>query len=335
MDIERLVQRAEIVRKIRAFFTGRGYLELDTPALSPDLIPETCLEVFETVWYDPHGNTQPLYLAPSPEIYLKPIIAKYKIPVFQVSKCYRNYESSGHIHSPEFTMLEYYTMNADYRDSIAVTEDLFRALDVPSGMQPPFIRLTLDDAFAEYAGFRLSEAQTPAALAEQARNLGIAESAASPFDRWPWDDLYELILVHAVEPSLPRDTPTLLMDYPAQVPCLAKDAPAPGRGRPVCWKERWELYCDGMELANCYTEETDPWKVKAYFEREGELKAQTARIPHGVTEDYWKLFRGFPDCSGVALGVDRLAALMCGAASIEGVLPFPLSAPSLPSRAPA
>jgi lysyl-tRNA synthetase class 2 len=332
MDIERLRRRARIIQDIRVFFTGRGYLELDTPALSPDLIPETCLEVFETLWLDPQGNRRSLYLTPSPEIYIKQIIARHRVPVFQLSKCYRNYESAGRIHSPEFTMLEYYTMNADYRDSIGITEELFAALEPPERLKPPFARLTLDDAFAEYAGFRLSSAQTPAELAEQARRLGIVESDGSPLASWAWDDLYELILVHAVEPALPKDRPVALMDYPAQVPCLAKDIPAvmPESSMPAApcgplWKERWELYCGGVELANCYTEETDLGKVRAYFEREGALKAKTARIPHTVKWDYWKIFQDFPSCSGVALGVDRLAALMCGAQSIEAVLPFPLA----------
>jgi lysyl-tRNA synthetase class 2 len=321
MDIEQLKLRAHIQHDIRAFFNSHGYLELDTPALSASLIPETCLEVFETTWYTPHGEKQPLFMVPSPEIYMKQVIAQHKVSVFQLSKCYRNFESSGHIHSPEFTMLEYYTMNADYRDSARITEEFFTALNVPVFMKPPFLRLTMDDAFAEYAGFRLSEAGSAAELAEEARRLGITESIGHPFDTWAWDDLYELVLVHAVEPALPRDKAVLLMDYPAAVPCLAKDIPT--KSGSAQWKERWELYCGGIELANCYSEETDARKVKAYFDREGALKSKLAKIPHAIKQDYWKIFEDFPECSGVALGVDRLIALMCGVRSIEGVLPFP------------
>jgi lysyl-tRNA synthetase class 2 len=321
MDIERLKARSRIIQDIRAFFCERGYLELDTPALSANLIPETCLEVFETVRHTPQGEKQPLYLVPSPEIYMKQIISQYKVPVFQLSKCYRNFESSGNIHSPEFTMLEYYTMNADYQDSARITEEFFTALNVPDFMKPPFLRLTMDNAFAEYAGFRLSKVGSAAELAEEAKRLGIAESAGHPFDTWTWDDLYELILVHAVEPALPRDKAVLLMDYPAAVPCLAKDIPAESGG--AQWKERWELYCCGIELANCYSEETDARKVKAYFDREGALKSKLAKIPHAIKADYWKIFEDFPECSGVALGVDRLITLMCGTRGIEGVLPFP------------
>nr|WP_041610321.1 amino acid--tRNA ligase-related protein [Treponema brennaborense] len=347
MDLEMLQFRARIMQKIRTFFIERGYLELDTPALSRDLIPETCLEVFRTDYIEPwSGGTQPLYLVPSPEIYMKKIIARHAVSVFQLSKCYRNVESTGRIHSPEFTMLEYYTMNADYAVSAAVTEDLFTALlpapepaaadgtvrDPYSPLRPPFIRLTMDDAFKAYAGFRLSDCPEAADLADRAAKLGIAEPAEHPFREWPWDDLYELLLVQCVEPALPREKPVFLTDYPAKVPCLAKDVTdavhgSPSEqdsGRTPLWKERWELYAQGIELANCYTEETDPDKVKAYFETEGKLKQNTARVPHAIDPDYWKIFRKFPACSGSALGVDRLIALLAGCSSIDSVLPFPL-----------
>jgi lysyl-tRNA synthetase class 2 len=256
------------------------------------------------------------------------------VNVFQISKCYRNYESLGAVHNPEFTMLEYYTMNASYKDSAALTEELFAhlssAANMPPSLSPPFTRMTMDAAFESFAGFRLSDARnnvpelcTAEQLAGHARRLGIAESAANPFDAWAWDDLYELILAHAVEPKLPRGRPVLVTDYPARVPCLAKDIGA-GQGEPL-WKERWELYADGIELANCYSEETCPRKVKEYFEREGRIKDKSALVPHAYDTDYWKIFespRGHLEFSGVALGVDRLAALMTGSRAIESVMPF-------------
>ncbi|MCR4714191.1 MAG: LysR family transcriptional regulator [Treponemataceae bacterium] len=351
MDLELLKFRAEIMQKIRAFFIEKDYLELDSPALSSSLIPETCLEVFKTEYVEPWtGEKKDMYLVPSPEIYMKRIIAQHKVSVFQLSKCYRNVESAGRIHIPEFTMLEYYTMNASYKDSMAITEDLFNLLlpPLPSDgntdpwqhLRPPFTRLTMDDAFQKYAGFRLSQSQTPAELAEHARRLGIAELPDSPFNKWPWDDLYELILVQCVDPALVNvPKPVFLMDYPAKVPCLAKDVPlkhdcaANGSGgknasrfvekdTPL-WKERWELYAVGTELANCYTEEDNPENVREYFKQEGRLKNETALIPHATDDEYWKVFKDFPHCSGVAMGVDRLIMLLAGRKSIESVLPFP------------
>ena len=182
----------------------------------------------------------------------------------------------------------------------------------------------MNDAFKKYAGFYLSEAETPAELAEHARRLGIAELPDSPFSKWPWDDLYELILVQCVEPALSNEEkPVFLTDYPAKAACLAKDVPPTKKGGEPLWKERWELYAAGTELANCYTEEDNPENVRAYFKTEGRLKNETALIPHATDEEYWKVFKDFPHCSGVAMGVDRLIMLLAGRKSIESVLPFP------------
>ena len=329
MDLETLQFRARTMQRIREFFIQRGYLELDTPALSSHLIPESCLEVFRTEYIYPRTQeATPLYLVPSPEVHIKPLIARHKVSVFQLSKCYRNLESCGRIHSPEFTMLEYYTVNANYMDTAAITEELFNFLLPPPAadhddfayLRPPFLRLTMDQAFFQYTGFYLSSCTTPQQLAEQARKLGIYEPEDNSFDSWPWDDLYELILVQCVEPQLPKNKPVLLMDYPAQVPCLAQDVPNPTGQKPL-WKQRWELYVAGVELSNCYSEETDPAKIRSYFQQEGQAKAQSARVPHAIDKNYWKHFQTFPTCSGNALGVDRLIALLQGRTTIEGVLP--------------
>ncbi len=321
--------RANVMQKIRNFFIERGYLELDTPALASCLIPETCLEVFKTEYIQPwKDKRQELYLVPSPEVHIKPIIARHKVSVFQLSKCYRNVESKGRLHSPEFTMLEYYTMNATYLDSAKITEELFSYIlpaqkngqkDFFSHLRPPFIRLAMDDAFTQYAGFRLSECPNATDLALHAKRLGLVEPQNNPFNNWDWDDLYELIFVQCVEPNLPQEKPVFLMDYPAQVPCLAQDVPSKD-GKPV-WKERWELYAQGIELSNCYSEETDPHKVRLYFEDESKKKEKNARVFHATNKDYWKHFKDFPKCSGNAMGVDRLVALLSGRTSIDGVLP--------------
>ena len=333
MDLELLQFRAETLQKIRQFFIEKKYLELDTPAMSPTLIPETCLEVFSSDYIEPWTNTKkPVYLVPSPEVFIKKIIAKHKVSCFQLSKCYRNVESVGRTHSPEFTMLEYYTMDISYKESMDLTEKLFDFLlppikegetDLFAELRPPFIKLSMDEAFEKYAGFKLSDCPKPKDLAKHAKRLGIEEIPENPFAKWPWDDLYELILVQCVEPALPKEKPVFLYNYPAKVPCLAQDCEELGKDKKPLWKERWELYGKGIELANCYSEETNAQKVKEYFEEEGKLKNQQAIIPHTIDEDYWKTFLDFPKCSGVAMGVDRLIMLLADKRSIESVLPFP------------
>jgi len=316
-------------REIRAFFDARGYLETDTPVLAPSLIPETCLEVFRTEYLAPAGSRSraplvPYWLVPSPELWMKRLLAQHRTSIYQICKCFRNVESTGRLHSPEFTMLEYYTVGADYEESLRMTEELFQAVlppNTPATIRPPFRRMQMDEAFSLYAGFPLYGTVFPdtergaAKLHREARRLGL-----EPPPGLGLDDLYNLIFVHAVEPQLPRDRPVVLMDYPAFVPCLARD-------RNPRTKERWELYVNGIELANCYTEETRPEKVKAYFETEGAEKAASALVPHATDPDYWRIFaaKGFPACSGVAMGLDRLIMVSEGKASIDSVLPFPMS----------
>jgi len=318
MDIEMLRERARIIRRVRSFFDAKDYLELDTPLLSPDLIPESCLEVFETKRVTPEGGATPYWLIPSPEIWMKKIIAKHCTNVYQICKCFRNGESSGFLHSPEFTMLEYYTMDAGYMDSLALTEELFRNLSVNASLGLPFERITVAEAFSRYAGFNLfAVAETSGGLEKEAGRLGL-DTAHNVGLSVP--ALYDLIFIHAVEPKLKQNRPIVLLDYPAFVPTLARKS---ADGKTV---ERWELYFNGIELANCFSEETDPRCVRDFFKSEAAAKEQQARVKHKVDHDYWKIFeKGFPACSGVALGLDRLIMALCGRSSIDSVLPFAMS----------
>jgi len=330
MDLETLRFRSRVLAETRAFFSGRGYLETDTPALSAEPIPETCLELFRAdylvPWREGPDSVRPLYLLPSPEAYLKRLLADHGVSLFQISKCYRNVESVGRIHSPEFTMLEYYTVGANYLDSIALTEEYLRHLraalwpsgDSPAWLEPPFERVSVDEAFERHAGFRLSACPESADLARRACSLGLGDEET--LARWAWDDLYELILVHSVEPALAAGDPVFLTDYPARVPCLAAE-----RGSEWRTKERWELYARGVELANCYTEERDPDRVARYLESERAEKDRTARVPHPVPKDFPEVCARMPPCSGVAMGLDRLVMALAGRSTIDAVLPYPLS----------
>jgi len=322
LDLEMLQKRAAVIKRVRSFFEERNYLELDTPLLSPDLIPESCLEVFRTQRLFPRTSkkeSRPLWLIPSPEIWMKKIIARHRANVFQICKCFRNGESQGRLHNHEFTMLEYYTMDADYTDSLALTEELFAYLakDCPTSLDlsflnPPFERITVAEAFSRYAEFDLFAAsEKKGEMEKQARRLGL-----DPPPGLSTPELYDLIFIHAVEPHLKAEKPVALLDYPAFVPCLAKKQSG---GKTV---ERWELYFNGIELANCFSEETDGQKVKEFFLNEEAAKERVSLERHSIDHDYWKMFENFPQCSGVAMGLDRLVMALCGFSDIEAVLPF-------------
>jgi elongation factor P--(R)-beta-lysine ligase len=330
MDIELLRERSRIIKQVRSFFDSRDYLETDTPLLSPDLIPESCLEVFQTLRLSPKGSLtpdKPCWLVPSPEIWMKRLIAQHRVNLYQICKCFRNGESSGRWHSPEFTMLEYYTMQADYMDSLKLTEELFAFLlgggqkneNERAELSPPFIKISMEEAFSRWTGFDLYKAaESQLAMEEEARKLGLC-----PPPGLSVPELYDLIFIHAVEPNLKLERPVAIIDYPAFVPCLAK------KGSGGKFVERWELYVRGIELANCYSEETSAEEIRAFFESEKAAKEKNALVPHKTDDDYWKLFsskeKPFPECSGVAMGLDRLIMVLTGRKTIDGVLPFPAS----------
>jgi lysyl-tRNA synthetase class 2 len=253
---------------------------------------------------------------------MKKIISEHRVNVYQICRCFRNGESTGHLHNHEFAMLEYYTMDADYKDSLLLTEELFAYL-AGDGLLPPFERVIVAEAFSRWAGVDLYDAAgKEGALEETARSLGL-----DPPPGMTVGGLYDLIFIHTVEPRLKTEKPVALLDYPAFVPCLAKKS---SDGKTV---ERWELYYNGIELANCFSEETDPENVKRFFIQEAAAKEKSSLVRHGVDDGYYKLFnrksdgKGFPRCSGVALGLDRLIMALTKRASIDEVIPF-LTRPS-------
>ena len=223
-------------------------------------------------------------------------------------------------------------MDAGYMDSLKLTEDLFgfllagnRASDYINtiDLSPPFIKITMEEAFHRWACFDLYRAaKKQDIMEEEGRRLGL-----NPPPGLSVPALYDLIFIHAVEPNIKLERPVALLDYPEFVPCLAKKS---DDGKTV---ERWELYAGGIELANCFSEETRSEKVRRFFESEKAEKEKTALVRHNVDDDYWKIFadeksrtagKSFPQCSGVALGLDRLIMLLCGRSTIDAVLPFPM-----------
>ena len=313
IDIDLVRKRSTYIEAIRTFFLENKYLEVDTPVLSEGIIPEATIELFKTTRHGyQKGADQTFFLLPSPEIYMKKLLAAGSGSIFQFSRCFRDFEEVSDYHQPEFLMLEWYSVGSDYKNSIEFTEELlfFITKDHTSPISGPFQRMTLADAFLEYADIDLLDYQDSESFRLEAERRGLQVGGN-------WSDIYNGLFISLVEPKLPKDQPLFLIDYPEQVSCLA----AKKTGTP--WRERWELYLGGVEVANCYTEETSFDEVLRYFQGEEQTMLREGRDDR-IDADFPEIYRrGHERCSGTALGIDRLMMVLLGEKSIKEIVPFP------------
>lgn len=315
-NFENAGKRSELYTNIRRYFLEKNYLETDTPTLSPDLIPEPTIDNFGTTFINEFKGSREMYLIPSPEVFMKRLIAAGSGSVFQISKCFRNCEQIGEIHNPEFSMLEYYTVGFDEMDSASLTEDFLKKTAIRGCQQSvlaPWLKMSVREAMIKYADTDIEKLQRAAGLREHALSKGFHIPGPES-----WEDTFNRIFCTLVEPSLPVDRPVMLYDYPRQIKCLAE-----AKG---FYRRRWELYINGIEVANCYKEETDSSRVQQYYEEEYsrlvQERSDNGKVIPDIDSDYYKVFETFPPCSGVAIGLDRLLMAQIGSRDIRDVLLF-------------
>ncbi|HYA37261.1 MAG TPA: EF-P lysine aminoacylase EpmA [Candidatus Methylomirabilis sp.] len=316
LDILKL--RARILERIRAFFFERGVLEVETPILSSAATTDPALASLSTRYTGPlfpHGQT--LYLHTSPEFPMKRLLAAGAGSIYQICKVFRDGES-GRLHNPEFTMLEWYRVGFDHHRLMDETGELVMQLLASSlSLQAPE-KLTYREAFIRHASLDPHRA-TAEEFARAARDhhIDVPRRLRGHDDLAAWRDL---LLTHLVEPGLGQGRLTFIHDYPAAQASLARVQP----GDPPL-AARFELYLNGVELANGFHELADANEQRTRFERQ--LHARTVAGLSAVPMDAHllaALTHGMPDCAGVALGIDRLVMLAAGARSIAEVIPFPI-----------
>jgi lysyl-tRNA synthetase class 2 len=321
-------RRGAVLSAIRSHLGGAGYLEVETPRLARAPIPESHIELFRTTFRSPAGTREELFLLPSPEYWLKQLLAAGSGNIFEIARCFRNVEEVSPYHRREFSMLEFYTLDTDAEGSIALTEELIRAVvaEVDGDLLDPEIRSTLRDstpyptmsmadAFYRFAGIELESHLSMESLSRAAREMGMRVS-----EEEGWEDLFQRLFLTHVEPQLPTERPLFLTDYPAAIPTLARQKP----GTP--WADRWELYFRGQEVANCYGEETNPEEIALFMADEAARKQAHSVEPHPVDPGFLQRpGQRLPRCSGVALGVDRLIMTLADLSSLDGVIYFPIS----------
>ncbi|MGM0432290.1 MAG: amino acid--tRNA ligase-related protein [Spirochaetota bacterium] len=327
---EVVMRRAKLYQEIRRFFSLKDYSEVETPILADVLLPEPTIDHFATLFNSDFHPGREYYLIPSPEIHMKQLLAEGIGNMYQITKCFRNSEQIGRLHNPEFSMLEWYTQEANYLDSIAFTEELIQktsGAQTPEHVTRPFRTMTVAEACWNYAGFDLERSQSLSSIRKAADRLGHLHVEASD----SWEDVFNQIFLTHVESSLPQDRPLVLLDYPSQIQCLAKEK----EGTP--YRERWELYIAGIEIANCYSEMQDYQQVISFLQTEySKLISQrsfTQRVIPDVDPSFAELFsEELPACSGTALGLDRLLMVLYNIKTIQGVMLFPFSDTMAPAE---
>jgi lysyl-tRNA synthetase class 2 len=289
-----LRRRVQIYEHIRAFFKERDFLEVETPIRAPAIAPEEFIIPFQSEGW---------FLAASPELHMKRLLAAGYERIFQFSRCFRKGER-GRRHNPEFTMLEWYRAGAGYNHIVRDIEEMITAVADGLGfkgkikyqrqvidIKPPWPRVKVREAFLSAAGW------DPLAVNDSFR--------------------FDTDFVVKVLPSFSPVRPTVLIDYPAWAASLARLKP----GNPLA-AERVEVFIGGLELANAYSELTDAVEQEKRFreaiDRIKKERGQTMPLP----DKFLKALPRLPECGGVALGVDRLVMLFCDVATIDDVMAF-------------
>jgi lysyl-tRNA synthetase class 2 len=301
--------RAQRLAAARAFFAARGVLEVDTPLVVRHAVTDVHIHAASVRLA---GEPHPLYLHTSPEYAMKRLLAAGSGDIYQICHVMRG-EERGRLHNPEFTLIEWYRLGASIDALMDEVEALVRLLAAPAGTAPAQ-RLTYQQAFEQVLGVDPLAADETALRAAAAR-AGCDAGAVAGGQR---DELLDLLMGVVVGPRLGRGAMCFVHRYPASQAALARLDPADARVA-----LRFELYLEGVELANGFVELGDAAEQRARFEADRRVRA--ARGLPAPAIDAWllaALAHGLPSCAGVAVGFDRLLMLATGAADIAAVMAF-------------
>ena len=324
--------RAQAISAIRQYFNEEGFLEVETPAIQVSPGIDGHIQPFDVSLEGPFDERKvQRYLHTSPEFSMKKLLAAGEEKIFQICHVFRNKES-GRLHTPEFTMLEWYRAGENYEAIIddvvelvscaasATEQSYLRHNNFKTEVSKNWIKLTVADAFQKFAnidllshvdenGFGLSDK-----FITTAREIGIPCKADDQ-----WDDVFHRVMMTRIEPEMSSGAPVLLIDFPSPVGALARNKRTNSR---VC--ERVEAYVCGLELANGFSELTDAKEQRRRFERDQAAFTCLYGTAPPIDEDFLDALVEMPESAGMALGIDRLAMLLTGADEIGDVLWSPI-----------
>ncbi|HEY5603738.1 MAG TPA: EF-P lysine aminoacylase EpmA [Gammaproteobacteria bacterium] len=313
LDVLRL--RAAVYQSIREFFQQRDVLEVDTPSLSKASVTDPNIQSFETRFQGGGATPQQrMYLITSPEFHMKRLLAAGSGSIYQICHVFRQSEL-GTQHNPEFTLLEWYRVGMGYRALMQEAAELVSLLLKCELAEPEY--LTYQEVFQRYAELDPLSA-TLDELQQRARQAGLS----LPTNDRDNKDLYlDFLMSIKVQPCLGRQRLTFVHEYPASQCALARVARHNNRVA-----ERFELFLEGRELANGFHELEDARQQLLRFQAEQDRRAQqNLPLPEIDQRLLAALAAGFPDCSGVALGLDRLIQFMSVKNTLGDILAFPFN----------
>jgi lysyl-tRNA synthetase class 2 len=318
MNIDRLRDRAQIIKLIRAWFDERGFTEMHTPRLVGLPGQEPHLEPFWTEVVEATGTKHPAALITSPEYAMKRILANGLDKIYDLGPCFRNVEPWDGTHDPEFLLLEWYRRDSGIEELMDDTEDLVMSVAKSFRASPPELvrgwrRMTVEQAWKKYADVDL----IPLLGDREAMAKLVAERGQTVSEDDTWDDLYFKIFLTEIEPKLGSEQPTFLYRYPVSMAALAR----PSKDDPR-FADRVELYLGELEMANGFSELADPVEQRKRFEEERELRKKLGKQVWDLDEKFLESLPLMGSAAGIAFGVERLVMILTRSASINEILPF-------------
>lgn len=316
-----LEARAEIVRLIRQFFWQEGFLEVETPNIVALPGQEPYLDPMIVEVENEVNKKNKYYLHTSPEYTLKKMLAAGFGDIFTICKVYRNKESFGGLHNPEFTMLEFYRTKTNFWSLMDDLDNLvsFVSKEISQNHKfeiinlKSFRRIHMRDLWQKYVGINLDDYLDNESMNKLCQKLEIKSDAAEAYE-----DLFYKIFLNKIEPNLIE--PTIVHHYPAQMAALSRFSEEDLR-----YAERFEIYINGLEIANAFTELTDKDEQRKRLAEEKELRRELGREVYNIDEDFLEAVDMMPECAGIALGVDRFVMTLLGCQDINNVLTLPAS----------
>lgn len=312
-SIQNLQCRAKILAHIRQFFAERDVMEVEVPLMSQCAVSDPYLDTIETRYADFVGaESYSLFLQTSPEYAMKRLLAAGSGPIYQLGKAFRNGESGSRRHNPEFTMLEWYRPGFDDQKLM----DEIAALVSPLLEGAEVKRFSYATLFQRYLGIDPYTVSLDKLVEISHKHIEI-DLQDDNRDTW-----LNLLMSHVIEPAIASEGAVFVYDYPASQAALAQ-VRENAEGQQVA--ARFELFVNGLELANGYHELTDAQEQKQRLLADQQTRSEQ-NLPQRPLDMRLvsALEAGIPDCAGVALGVDRLVMLAIGAETIQDVIAFPL-----------